>query len=173
MKVRQSQTTSRDLRGEREVRSLSDFIEQYIKDLLNSTVEKAVEIQRNELAERFRCVPSQINYVLETRFTAERGYIVRSRRGGGGYIRINRIEFDCAQHLREILENHIADGIEQEKAEHCIQRLKESGTITAREARALKAAVQRDVLGLNPPERDALRARLLKAMIVSILARDD
>lgn len=155
------------------MRSLSDFIEQYIKELLESTAEKKVEIQRNELAERFRCVPSQINYVLETRFTAERGYVVRSRRGGGGYIRINRIAFDCAQHLPEVLNNHIADGIDQERAEHCIQRLKESGVITAREASALKAAVRREVLGLNQRERDALRARLLKAMILSMLAAEE
>ena len=68
--------------------TLSDSIERYLKGRLSKAVEGVIEIRRSEVAEQFDCVPSQINYVLETRFTPQRGYYVESRRGGGGYIRI-------------------------------------------------------------------------------------
>ncbi|HOK71062.1 MAG TPA: CtsR family transcriptional regulator, partial [Bacillota bacterium] len=72
--------------------SLSDYIESYLKLLLDTGPHGFVEVQRRELAERFRCAPSQINYVLSTRFTVERGYVVETRRGGGGYIRIFKLD---------------------------------------------------------------------------------
>ena len=68
--------------------TLADEIERYIKKILEASHDGIVELQRNELALQFSCVPSQINYVLSTRFTTEQGYIVESRRGGGGYVRI-------------------------------------------------------------------------------------
>ena len=72
--------------------SLSNQIARMILDMLND--EGTTEIQRNELAQSIGCVPSQINYVIASRFTPEQGYIVESRRGGGGYIRIRRVTMD-------------------------------------------------------------------------------
>ena len=72
------------------MRNVSDIIEQYLKHILQESPEGAVEIQRNDLADQFQCVPSQINYVISTRFTLEKGYFVESKRGGGGYIRIQK-----------------------------------------------------------------------------------
>ena len=86
---------------------LSDIIEEFLKELMEG-MDGAIEIQRNELANRFRCVPSQINYVIDTRFTTEKGYYVESRRGGGGYIKIKRIIFDnennCIMHIISSIE---------------------------------------------------------------------
>lgn len=74
------------------MRNISDIIERYLKSILHESPEGMVEIQRNDLADQFSCVPSQINYVISTRFTLEKGYLVESKRGGGGYVRIQRIE---------------------------------------------------------------------------------
>ena len=81
---------------------LSDAIEQFIKTMLTQEAPE-VELKRNELAEYFNCAPSQINYVLATRFTPDHGYIIESRRGGGGYIRIFRMAQDTSEHLLYLL----------------------------------------------------------------------
>src|SRR5690625_6729981 len=74
------------------MRNISDIIEQYLKQRLKRKGKNVLEIKRSEVADQFQCVPSQINYVINTRFTVEKGYLVESKRGGGGYIRIIRIE---------------------------------------------------------------------------------
>src|SRR5699024_5825931 len=84
--------------------NISDIIEQYLKKVLNSKGKNVVEIKRSEIANQFQCVPSQINYVINTRFTMEKGYIVESKRGGGGYIRIIRVQHqDKADLIDEII----------------------------------------------------------------------
>lgn len=75
------------------MRNISDIIEQYLKQVIDLSNNNVIEIKRNEIADRFECVPSQINYVINTRFTLERGFVVESKRGGGGYIRI--IKSNC------------------------------------------------------------------------------
>src|SRR5690625_2496324 len=85
--------------------SISDIIEQYLKEILHQNEEKMIEIRRSEIADQFQCVPSQINYVINTRFTVEKGYIVESKRGGGGYIRIIRIQHqDKSDLIDDIIE---------------------------------------------------------------------
>ena len=74
------------------MRNISDVIETYLKQVLEISQQDILEIKRSEIADKFQCVPSQINYVINTRFTIERGYIVESKRGGGGYIRIMKVE---------------------------------------------------------------------------------
>ena len=76
------------------MRNISDIIEEYLKQVLEKSEEEIVEIKRSEIANKFQCVPSQINYVINTRFTLERGYIVESKRGGGGFIRIIKSKTD-------------------------------------------------------------------------------
>ena len=74
------------------MRNISDIIESYLKQVLEMSEKEIVEIKRNEIADKFQCVPSQINYVINTRFTIEKGYVVESKRGGGGYIRIIKVQ---------------------------------------------------------------------------------
>ena len=88
---------------------LTDIIEKFIKEMISEDEENKVLIQRNELADQFRCAPSQINYVLSTRFTYAKGYIIESRRGGGGYISIKKIEHKCPVSTKKMLNESIGD----------------------------------------------------------------
>lgn len=153
--------------------NISDIIEKYLRELFNSTSQKQVEIQRNELAEQFGCVPSQINYVLTTRFTLERGFVVQSRRGGGGYVRIIRIPIDNKTDLVTNLTEMIGDSINQKAAEGITLRLFEEGIITRREAALVFAAIDSNILNIAAPVRDKLRASILKSMIIAIMQYKD
>lgn len=153
------------------MRNISDLIEQHLKLLLQSSSEGAVEIQRNELADKFSCVPSQINYVISTRFTLEKGYMVESKRGGGGYIRIQRVNLPALKTIQYHLEETIGDCVDQNAAEGLIYQLEEAGLVSKREANLLRAAIQREVLIIKLPLRDELRARLLKSMLISLLVK--
>jgi transcriptional regulator of stress and heat shock response len=150
------------------MRNISDIIEQHLKEILKKSETGSIEIQRNELAELFQCVPSQINYVLSTRFTAEKGYYVESKRGGGGYIRISRVELTGKQMHQSILED-IGRSLSQRQAEDIIERLLEAQMISRREASMILGAIHRDVLGLQIPLRDELRARILASMILALI----
>ena len=128
-----------------------------------------VEIKRNEVAHRFECVPSQINYVINTRFTLERGYIVESKRGGGGYIRIMKVKTHNETHLFEQLLNLIDRRISQASAEDVIYRLVGEEVISKREAKIMLSVIDRSVLFLELPYRDELRSRMLRAMLTSLM----
>lgn len=152
------------------MRNASDMIEQYLKNILMQSPTGVIEIQRNELAERFQCVPSQINYVISTRFTLEKGYIVESKRGGGGYIRIQKVRLSSHGVILDHVLGTIGDQIDQTNSEGLLYQLEEGGFITCREASLIKAAMSRDILYLKLPLRDEIRARLLKAMLLSLLS---
>jgi Transcriptional repressor of class III stress genes len=151
------------------MRNITDLIEQYLKQMIRESAEGTVEIQRNELADKFSCVPSQINYVIATRFTLERGYLVESKRGGGGYIRIRKLELPACQPIHEHVLRTIGSRIDQSAAEGLIYQLAEAKLLNGREAQLLKAAVSRETLAVNLPLRDEIRARLLKAMLIALL----
>ncbi|MBY9077175.1 CtsR family transcriptional regulator [Paenibacillus sp. HN-1] len=151
------------------MRNISDIIEQYLKNILHESPEGTVEIQRNDLADHFSCVPSQINYVISTRFTLEKGYLVESKRGGGGYIRIQRIELPQHSALHAHLNQTIGTGIDQSTAEGLIYQLEEAGFLTRREACLMRAAISRDCLAVKLPLRDEIRSKMMKAMLVSLL----
>ncbi|WP_020619727.1 CtsR family transcriptional regulator [Paenibacillus daejeonensis] len=153
------------------MRNISDTLEQYLKQLLQESAEGAVEIQRNDLADRFSCVPSQINYVISTRFTLEKGYLVESKRGGGGYIRIQRVELPLLKAIQGYINSTIGDRVDQAAAEGLIYQLREADRISSREANLLKAAVSRDVIIVGLPLRDEIRAKILKAMLISLLVK--
>ena len=152
------------------MRNISDIIEQYLKYILQQSPNGVVEIQRSELAERFQCVPSQINYVIGTRFTLEKGYLVESKRGGGGYIRIQKVELPSKEAIHTYIFQTIGTHIDQAAAEGIVYQLAERQFINAREAKLLKAAISRDVLPFQLPLRDEIRARLLKAMLTVLLS---
>lgn len=152
------------------MRNISDIIEKYLKSMMHESPSGAVEIQRNDLADKFSCVPSQINYVISTRFTLEKGYLVESKRGGGGYIRIRRVELPGPVSLYSYLHQTIGSEIGQSAAEGLIYQLEEARVLTRREANLMRAAISRDVLMLKIPYRDQIRANIMKAMFISLLS---
>jgi len=147
---------------------LSDIIEEFLKELIIEE-EGTVEIQRNELASRFNCVPSQINYVISTRFTAEKGYYVESRRGGGGYISIKRVNpHSAGDYLMHIITS-IGDKISQLTSEVFINNFVDYNIIETREAMIMKAATSDKALSDVPMDkRDDVRAAILKNMLMSL-----
>jgi len=150
------------------MRNISDIIEQYLIKYFDISNKDYVEIKRSEVASKFDCVPSQINYVINTRFTQERGYIVESKRGGGGYIRITKVQFhDKASVIEQIL-NKLNHSISQSSSVDYIYLLLENSVITEREAKMMLSVIDRSVLMVNLPYRDELRSRMLKAMLTSL-----
>ncbi|MGI6777773.1 MAG: CtsR family transcriptional regulator [Acetivibrionales bacterium] len=148
---------------------LSDIIEEFLKQMIKDT-DGTVEIQRNELANKFNCVPSQINYVIGTRFTTERGYFVESRRGGGGHIRISRIRMKRPGNYLMHIISSMGDSISQQSAEVFINNFLDYEVVSRREALILRAAISDKALGDVPSvDRDRIRARILKNMMMSLL----
>ncbi|WP_434705736.1 transcriptional regulator CtsR [Bacillus atrophaeus] len=148
--------------------NISDIIEQYLKQVLDQNGKEILEIKRSEIADKFQCVPSQINYVINTRFTSERGYIVESKRGGGGYIRIIKIKMNNEVVLINNIISHIHTHLSQAASDDIILRLLEDGVISEREAKMMVSVMDRSVLYIDLPERDELRARIMKAMLTSL-----
>ena len=148
---------------------LSDEIEAFIKQLI-AEMNGNIEIQRNELANQFNCVPSQINYVIDTRFTSDKGYYVESRRGGGGHIRIKRIKVSCGRDYLMHIVASMGDRLSQQSADVFINNFIDYNAVTEREGLILRAATSDKVLGVIPlPGRDILRASILKQMLVSLI----
>ncbi|HEU5140925.1 MAG TPA: CtsR family transcriptional regulator [Bacillales bacterium] len=150
------------------MKNISDIIEEYLKKALNISGEDIVEIKRSEMAERFQCVPSQINYVINTRFTIERGYIVESKRGGGGYIRITKVQPEDEAHLLDEMISYVSSRATQQIAEALVIRLLEEEVVTKREAKIMLSAIDRTVLQVELPLRDEMRANVLKAMLMTL-----
>lgn len=148
------------------MKNISDIIEAYLKKILSGS--NTIEIKRHEVAEKFQCVPSQINYVINTRFTVEKGYIVESKRGGGGYIRIIKIRPSDKAELIDQLIDLIGYQLPQSAAEDLIFRLLEEKVISEREARIMLSVIDRETISVDLPARDELRANLLKAMFVTL-----
>ena len=148
---------------------LSDSIESFIKTLLTQD-EPEVELKRNELAEYFGCAPSQINYVLATRFSPDHGYIIESRRGGGGYIRIVRVVQTGAQRLMSLTNERIGEAISEAEAARLIQQLVDQGLVRIEEGEIMRAAVSAQAMAIPIPDnmKEALRARTLKTMLMTI-----
>jgi len=148
--------------------NISNIIEQYLKQVLQTQEQKMIEIKRSEIADRFQCVPSQINYVINTRFTAEKGYIVESKRGGGGYIRIIRIEHQDEAALIDDVIGMIGESVSQQATVDILDRLVEEEVVSPREARIMLSAVERNTLSFHLPLRDEVRARILTAMLSAL-----
>ncbi|MCX7883710.1 MAG: CtsR family transcriptional regulator [Caloramator sp.] len=148
---------------------LSDIIENFIKEMLENNDKNYLEIQRNELANLFNCAPSQINYVLTTRFTVNRGYYIESKRGGGGCIKITKINIDKNDYIREAIWNNIGDEVTQQEAEGYIDIFEERGFITEREAKLMKSVINDKTLNLSSEIRDLIRAQILKTMLITMI----
>lgn len=147
------------------MRNISDVIEAHLKQIIESNKHKIAEIKRSEIADQFACVPSQINYVINTRFTPEKGYHVESKRGGGGYIRIQRMAVNSKNSLIDELIDLVRPVVDQRIAVAVIERLYEQEYISVREANLIISAIDREVLAFQLPLRDELRSRILVAML--------
>ena len=144
-------------------KNTSDSIEAYIKDLLAQA--GMAELKRSELADVFQVVPSQINYVIKTRFTESRGYIVESKRGGGGYIRIGKVQFSDHHQMLQDLAANIGERISQQVFNDILEMLCEEELLTKRGTQLLFAITSDEVLGQDGPN---LRANMLKKIIQQV-----
>ncbi|MBQ8764506.1 MAG: CtsR family transcriptional regulator [Clostridia bacterium] len=147
--------------------NMSDIIEKMLLDMLKEA-DGSVEIQRNNLAGELNCVPSQINYVIQTRFTPERGYIIESRRGGGGGVRIRTVKTDASTYPMHIV-NAVGSTLSYRTAAVFVQNLLDYNCITEREAHIILGAVNDKVLPFTADVRDVVRAGIFKSMITSLM----
>ena len=145
---------------------ISDLIEDFIKDMLKT--EDELEIQRNELAEHFNCVPSQINYVISTRFKPSQGYYVESRRGGGGQKKKKKIHITQSNYLMHIITS-IGDTLTSKEVDIFISNLLSDEIVTKKEAKLLKVATSDNVLNVPIDIKDNLRARIFKNMLINLV----
>ncbi len=146
---------------------VSDIIEEFIKEMFEQEENDFIEIQRNELAEYFKCVPSQINYVISTRFKPSQGYYVESRRGGGGSIRIRKISTTNEEYIMHII-NNIGNTLSSSEVDILISDLLSYSIINDKEAKLLKVATNDKVLKLPSNLKDEVRARIFKNMLLNV-----
>lgn len=148
--------------------SLADHIERYIKTRLQQSGDRVVEINRAQLADDFSCVPSQINYVLTTRFTVDSGYIVESRRGGGGYIRILQVPPGKRQDIVDDLVKRIGSSLSEADSSRVLSMAVSLGLVKPAEARLVRGVLQQESAGFEG-DKDVLRAKLLRSLFIVLL----
>ena len=147
--------------------NLSKEIADLLVQMLGDT--GTAEIRRNDLAEQIGCVPSQINYVLSSRFTPENGYIVESRRGGGRYIKITRATYNY-ETLKMHLINSIGDKIDEKACRANLQNLHARGLLSDEEVSVMYAALRDNTYrDLPPAARDRVRASVFKQMLLATM----
>ena len=144
---------------------LSELIEEYIKEMFKD--DDFVEFGRNDLAQYFNCVPSQINYVISTRFSPERGYYVESKRGGGN-IKIKRVDISKDNYITHLI-NSLNKSLTQQDAEIIINNMFDYKIIDKNTAKLLKIISNDKVLGLPVELRDEVRTRIFKNVIINLL----
>ncbi len=149
--------------------SKAEDIEKYILKIIEMSENDTVELQRTDLSYRFSCVPSQINYVLNTRFTTSRGYIVESRRGGGGYLRIVKLPISREDDILRLIADSEGQELSETAASGLIGRLVEEDVLTAREGRLMEAVLKNSALEQTRQYRDLVRMDLVRALILAIL----
>lgn len=146
---------------------ISDKIETFIIELLKDEKDNSwIELKRNELASFFNCVPSQINYVISTRFNPEHGFIVESKRGGGGYVRIRRLENGSENPISQAAAA-IGSSISYQDAKAYISRLTQSGVLKNTEAAIMLSGTSDNSITIPQPDKDRIRAEILKNMLLA------
>lgn len=143
------------------------MIEDFIKEMF-SEEEEFIEIQRNDLAQHFNCVPSQINYVIATRFNPSQGYYVESKRGGGGHIKIKKINITKSNYLMHAISS-IGNKITSQEVDIFISNFLSGTIITKTEAKLLKVATSDNVLTVPQEYKDSLRANIFKNMLINLV----
>lgn len=152
--------------------TLANRIERYIKDLMAENDSDFLELKRNELAQTFTCVPSQINYVLETRFRDEQGYHVISRRGAGGCFQIIRLEVTSDNELKDLIAKISEGDMTKQTAEGLLSRLHEEEIIDKKEMMLLSAVLSSPSLRLAGDRENKMRAGLMKNVLITLLRVD-
>ncbi|MFC6207806.1 MULTISPECIES: CtsR family transcriptional regulator [Levilactobacillus] len=147
-----------------ENQNISDIIESYLKQILAES--QQVEIRRAEIADQFNVVPSQINYVIKTRFTIQDGYVVQSKRGGGGYIRIEKVKLLDNLDFIDSLVSAVGDHITRHDGLAVVRSLFEAGAINRRETNIILAAIDKDAVSTGDRELDQ---RVRAQILISIL----
>lgn len=147
--------------------TLAKQIEGHIKNLLKRK-KGTIKIQRNQIATHFDCAPSQISYVLQTRFSPEKGYLIESQRGGGGYVQIVEIQVDNDLEMLNAIYKMLKQGISQQQGLDLTNRLQREKIITSRESKIISNIIKRETLSLNLPQRDLIRGKVLQAVIDSL-----
>ncbi|MFV0558719.1 MAG: CtsR family transcriptional regulator [Enterococcus sp.] len=147
----------------------SDLIEAYLKNILENS--EIIEIRRAEMADLFNCVPSQINYVINTRFTIQRGYTVESKRGGGGYIRIEKVKITDSHHFLQKVSQLFDEELSEKDALAIVQKLYEEAILTKPEGNLVLATLSKSSLGKYEAE-DQIRATLLHAVLERLSYED-
>jgi len=146
---------------------MSDLVAKYILEMME-TQDGIAEIQRNELAGSLGCVPSQINYVITSRFTPEQGYIVESRRGGGGFIRISRVKMDRGTALMHII-NSVGNTLDKATAEAMLNNMLSRQMLELQSAKIIASALSdRTLTHIEQEKRDLIRADLFKNMLLTL-----
>ncbi|UXY41140.1 CtsR family transcriptional regulator [Granulicatella adiacens] len=149
--------------------NMSDLIESYLKNVLLSN--ETVEIRRSEIADQFNCVPSQINYVINTRFTIQQGYVVESKRGGGGYIRIMKVNLVDEMDVLNTLGDLIPSQLSVREANHLLQNLYENELISKREAQMMALMMEKDTFPVSVKNGDEIRSNMMKKLIDNLKYR--
>lgn len=144
-------------------KNMSDLIENYLKNVLHKN--ETVEIRRSEIADQFNCVPSQINYVINTRFTIQQGYVVESKRGGGGYIRIMKVNLVDEMDILNELGNLIPEELSEREGNHLLQNLYENELISKREAQMMSLMMEKDTFPSNVKNAAEIRSNMMKKLI--------
>lgn len=152
-------------------RNISDIIEEYLKSILAET--KQIEIKRSEIAEQFDVVPSQINYVIKTRFNIQNGYLVESKRGGGGYIRIAKVNLVSDSSVIDDLIDYIGKQISARQGFQIVQSLYEEKALTKKEANLILAAIDSNTLTFSDKAlEDTVRAKILISVLNRLRCED-
>ena len=149
--------------------NISDLIENFILDQLAEFNE--LNLSRNDLANFFNVSPSQINYVLSTRFTYPRGFAVESRRGGGGYIKLTRLnmQHDDIVHL---INSTLAHGIDYTTCVQLLNNLVHKGILSEAEASIIKSAVTDRALSNPVNNNNMLRANILREILINLMKEE-
>lgn len=157
------------MQNQNQNQNMSDLIESYLKNVLLSN--ETVEIRRSEIADQFNCVPSQINYVINTRFTIQQGYVVESKRGGGGYIRIMKVNLVDEMDILNTLGDLIPPQLSVREANHLLQNLYENELISKREAQMMALMMEKDTFPVSVKNGDEIRSNMMKKLIDNLKYR--
>lgn len=147
--------------------NISDIIEQFILKALGE--DDSVDISRNELASFFSCAPSQINYVLETRFTVDRGFVKESRRGGGGYIKISKINLNDDEYVSNLILESIGEELSQKRLLQILDKLCYEKIISAKEKEIIFSALSDASLSMPFAIKENLRAKAFKNVLTTLM----
>ena len=151
--------------------NISDIIEQFILKTMGD--DESVDISRNELASFFSCAPSQINYVLETRFTIDKGFVKESRRGGGGFIKISKINLDNDEYVSNLILESVGDELSQKRLSQILDKLKNENIISQKEKEIIFSALSDSSLAMPFTIKDSIRAKSFKNVLTTLMKQKE